>query len=355
MFGDYYAYDKWHQNTISATNTNNVQGQQGFWFRRIYFTYDLTFSEKFTTRFRLEANSNGQFTNPGNITPFIKDAYLKWTFWNKQVLTSVSSPASPSTGTRGSRACATSRRRPSDLYRIDSSRDFGVSVGGPILAIKNLTYGVQYGNELGQRLGDDKYKIWRLEARYDKNPGIAVEGYYSHHERPGGQDRDDGTGVVGLPQRKSPCSPVSYHYQKRKRASRAGLDQDDRHLVRPGATGSSRPRRADVFFRYDDVKGKLGPVDTGLPGADGIDYWIMSTQAALQELHLRRRVVDPPVGPLQPEHRDGEVRQRSPIRRTSPAATRTRSTASRSSGPGERGFNAGLTRAKRPVHRGRGY
>ena len=87
MFGDYYAYDKWHQDTISATNTNNVQGQQGFWFRRIYFTYDLTFSEKFTTRFRLEANSNGQFTNPGNINPYIKDAYLKWTFWNKQVLT----------------------------------------------------------------------------------------------------------------------------------------------------------------------------------------------------------------------------------------------------------------------------
>ena len=65
MFGDFYAYDKWHQNTISATNTNNVQGQQGFWMRRIYFTYDLTFSDKLTTRFRLEANSNGQFAEPG--------------------------------------------------------------------------------------------------------------------------------------------------------------------------------------------------------------------------------------------------------------------------------------------------
>ena len=34
MFGDYYIYDKWHQDTISATNTNNVQNQQGFWLRR---------------------------------------------------------------------------------------------------------------------------------------------------------------------------------------------------------------------------------------------------------------------------------------------------------------------------------
>ena len=41
MFGDYYWYDKWHQDTISASNTNSVQGQQGFWLRRAYFTYDL--------------------------------------------------------------------------------------------------------------------------------------------------------------------------------------------------------------------------------------------------------------------------------------------------------------------------
>src|SRR5262245_33116490 len=80
VFGDYYAYERWHRDQISATNTISVQGQQGFWLRRLYFAYDLTFSEKFTTRVRLEANSNGQFTNPGNINTYIKDAYLKWTF-----------------------------------------------------------------------------------------------------------------------------------------------------------------------------------------------------------------------------------------------------------------------------------
>src|SRR4030095_4659109 len=87
MFGDYYVYDKWHQDQISATNTNNVEGQQGLWFRRLYFAYDLSFSERFTTRFRVEANSNGQFQNPGNLNPYIKDAYLKWTFSHKQVAT----------------------------------------------------------------------------------------------------------------------------------------------------------------------------------------------------------------------------------------------------------------------------
>jgi hypothetical protein len=38
------------------------------------------------------------------------------------------------------------------------------------------------------------------------------------------------------------------------------------------------PKKADVFFRHDAVKGELGGKDTGLPGADGIDYWVMSTK-----------------------------------------------------------------------------
>ena len=41
------------------------RGQQGFWLRRIYFADDLAFSEKLATRFRVEANSNGQFQFPG--------------------------------------------------------------------------------------------------------------------------------------------------------------------------------------------------------------------------------------------------------------------------------------------------
>jgi hypothetical protein len=36
-------------------------------------------------RLRLEANSNGQFQNPGNLNPYVKDAYLKWTFLIRDV------------------------------------------------------------------------------------------------------------------------------------------------------------------------------------------------------------------------------------------------------------------------------
>ena len=276
MFGDYYAYDAWHQNTISATNTSTVQGQQGFWFRRIYFTYDLTFSEKFTTRFRLEANSNGQFQSPGNITPYVKDAYLKWTFWNKQVLTLGIQPSLTFDWYESFYGLRHIEKTPADLYRIDSSRDFGVSVGGPISAVKNLAYAVQYGNESGTGSETDKYKIWRVEARYDKNPGIAAEAFYSFGKRPGGADRTTAQGIVGY-RGKAFRLAGQYLYQKREKANAAGAEQKI-DIWSAFAYWEFSPKRADVFFRFDDVKGELAGVTTGLPGGDGIDYWILSVR-----------------------------------------------------------------------------
>jgi phosphate-selective porin O/P len=276
MFGDYYAYDKWHQNSISATNTNNVQGQQGFWFRRIYFTYDLTLSEKFTTRFRLEANSNGQFTNPGNINPYVKDAYLKWTFWNKQVLTLGIQPSLTFDWFENWYGLRHIEKTPADLYRIDSSRDLGVSVGGPINAVKNLAYGVQYGNESGTGSETDKYKIWRLEGRYVADIGIAAEAFYSFGKRPNGQDRTTAQGIVGWRGKQFRLA-AQYLYQKRERANAAGVDQTI-DIWSGFGYWEFKPKKGDLFFRYDDVKGELGSVTTGLPGGDGIDYVILSTR-----------------------------------------------------------------------------
>jgi len=276
MFGDYYFYDKWHQDQISATNTNNVQGQQGFWFRRLYLTYDLQLNEKFTTRFRLEANSNGQFTNPGNINPYIKDAYLKWTFTGKQVLTLGIQPSLTFDWYENWYGLRHIEKTPADLYRIDSSRDFGVTVGGPITAVKNLFYAAQYGNDAGTGSETDKYKIVRLEARYDANPGIALEGFYSHGRRPNGQDRTTAQGIVGY-RNKVVRVAGQYLYQERK-SGKDGVPNQKIDIWSAFGYWEFAPKKADIFGRFDDVKGKLGGVDTGLPGADGIDYWIMSTK-----------------------------------------------------------------------------
>jgi hypothetical protein len=280
MFGDYYSYDKWHRDQISATNTNNVEGQQGFWLRRIYFTYDLTFSEKLTTRFRLEANSNGQFQSPGNLNPFVKDAYLKWTFAAKQALTFGLQHSLLFDWYETWYGLRHIEKTPVDLYRIDSARDLGVSLGGPIAAVKNLAYAVEYGNESGTGSETDKYKVWRFEARYDQNPGIGLEAFYSYAQRPGDQDRTTAQGIAGY-RAKTFRAAAQYVHQNRRRANAAG---DDQTIDVFSAFGYWEfvPKKLDAFFRFDDVKGELGGMDTGLPGADGIDYWILSPAQPFQ-------------------------------------------------------------------------
>jgi hypothetical protein len=273
MFGDYYYYDKWHQDTISTANPNSVQNQQGFWMRRMYFTYDLAFSEKFTTRFRLEANSNGQFTSPGNITPFVKDAYLKWTFTGKQQITLGIQPTLTFDWIEGWWGLRHVEKTPADLYRIDSSRDFGLTVSGP-LSVKGLSYAGQVADDSGNGSEADKYKTVRFEGRFDRNPGIGVDAVYTYGKRPSGQDRQTFSGFAGYRNKAFRASAL-YLWQERK----SGTAVPDQKIDIWSAFGiwEFGPKKGNLYFRWDKVKGERGGVDTGLPGADGIDYWLLST------------------------------------------------------------------------------
>jgi hypothetical protein len=86
VFGDYYY--------VAQSHRDDLVGQNGFWIRRLYFTYDHTLSKAFSVRVRLEANSKGDFKSTGVNTP-------------------ASRPRRASTSWTRSRATATSRRVPS--------------------------------------------------------------------------------------------------------------------------------------------------------------------------------------------------------------------------------------------------
>jgi hypothetical protein len=68
-----------------------------------------------------------------------------------------------------------------------------------------------------------------------------------------------------------------YLYQERK-SGKDGVPNQKIDIWSAFGYWEFAPKKADIFGRFDDVKGQLGGVDTGLPGADGIDYWIMSTK-----------------------------------------------------------------------------
>ena len=273
MFGDYYWYDKWHQDEISDANPNSVEGQQGFQFRRIYVTYDLSFSEKLSTRFRLEMNSNGQFIN-NNLEPFVKDAHLRWTYTGKQQATLGIAPSLTFDWLESFWGMRHIEKTPADLYRLDASRDFGLTASGPV-GVDGLRYAAQIGNESGNGSEIDQYKIVRLEGRYERDPGIALEAFFSYADRANGQERTTAQGFAGY-RFKTARAGAQYLWQER-RSGVGGVPDQTIQVWSGFAIWDFMPKKADVFFRVDAVDGKQGATETGLPGAEGIDYLILSS------------------------------------------------------------------------------
>lgn len=273
MFGDYYWYDKWHQDEISGANPNSVEGEQGFQFRRIYFTYDLSFSERLTTRFRLEMNSNGQFIN-NNLEPYVKDAYLRWTYTGKQQLTLGLEPSLTFDWLESFWGMRHIEKTPVDLYRLDASRDFGLTASGPV-GDDGLRYAAQIGNDSGNGSEIDQNKIVRVEGRYERDPGIALEAFFSYADRANDQERTTAQGFAGY-RFKTARAGAQYVWQERQ----SGVDgvPDQSIQVWSGfVIWDFMPKKADVFFRVDAVDGKRGATETGLPGAEDIDYLILSS------------------------------------------------------------------------------
>ena len=228
MFGDYYWYYERHQDQISSTDPTVIEGQHGLWFRRIYFSYDFWYSESLTTRFRLEVNSNGDFAG-GDLVPYLKDAYLRWTYKGDQRLTLGIHPTLTFDWLDGFWGLRHIEKTPADLYRLDSSRDFGFTFDGPT-AIDGLDYAVQFGNESGNGSETQEGKILRFEARYDRNPRVALEGFYSFGRRPESGNRHTAQGIGGF---RTDVARVGaqYLWQERQSGQDDLPESDNRHLV----------------------------------------------------------------------------------------------------------------------------
>lgn len=275
MFGDYYYYYDRHQDGISSDDPTQVEGAQGLWFRRIYFTYDYKYSEKLAMRFRLEMNSNGQFAG-GDITPYVKDAYLRWAFAGTQELTLGIQPSLTFDWLDAFWGLRHIEKTPADLYRLDSSRDFGVTVDGPML-VDGLSYAVQFGNESGSGSESQEGKILRVEGRYEKAPGLAAEGFYSFATRPDDQHHHTAQGIAGV--RSDTFRVAGQYLWQRRKSGEPGVPDQDITVWSGFGVWEFRPKKSNIFLRADDVRGQLGGRDTGLPGAEGIDYLLLSSRS----------------------------------------------------------------------------
>lgn len=238
MFGDYYYFNQDH--------AANFDEQHGFWFRRIYLTYDHNLSPRFATRLRFEVNSPGNMTSSA-LTPFVKDAYLRWTYSGNQQFWFGIFPTPTFEFIEGFWGLRHIEKTPADLYRTDSSRDFGVGLLGSFDQGQTIRYSYQFGNESSTNGEVDKNKANRVSVRYEKPTGFVAEGFFGHFARDGDTDRTIAQIFAGYRQPKFRAA-FQYYRNKRNVANGNDLDLD---LYSGFGVFDIVPRKWTVFARVD--------------------------------------------------------------------------------------------------------
>lgn len=181
MFGDYYF--------VAANHNSTIKNQNGFWFRRIYVTYDKGLSSEFVTRFRIEMSSPGDFGATSiKLTPIVKDAYVKWSRSRQNILFGVSASPTWEVVERiwGYRSV---EKTPLDLQRMGGSRDFGIAFQGAVDPNKKLSYHLMFGNGSDTGSEVDKEKKVYLSLTAVPVKGLTIEGYTDYEGRPAGKGR----------------------------------------------------------------------------------------------------------------------------------------------------------------------
>lgn len=182
VYSDYY----W----VAQNHDSNLEGENGFWFRRIYFTYNKKINSQFSTRLRLEMDSDGSFGNQGvKMAPVVKDAYLKWKKGDHELLGGIS--GAPTFGVVedvwGYRSV---EKSPLDLYGMASSRDFGLAAKGSLMDEGKLKYHFMFGNGNSNRANEiNQGKKWMLSLGYNLTESVLVEVYGDYDDRGGSNDR----------------------------------------------------------------------------------------------------------------------------------------------------------------------
>lgn len=145
MYSDFYS--------VLKHNVGEIDGKSGFWFRRLYLTYDHKVDERLSAQFRLEAKDPGDFETSSNLEPFVKDAWLRWSengykFTFGLIPTPTTGPAEEKLGYRPI------EKTPLDLYKFGSTRDKGISVQGPLGAGGRADFVVMLGDASGTKSSD---------------------------------------------------------------------------------------------------------------------------------------------------------------------------------------------------------
>jgi hypothetical protein len=262
VFGDYFYFGEHHD--------PDWQGEHGLWLRRIYLTADYAFTPAISTRVRLEMNSNGQLGDE-RLTPYVKDAYVRWTFWRRQAVTVGIQPTLSFNYVESAWGLRHIEKTPLDLYQWDSSRDTGITVGGRLGDAVPLTWALQYGNDQGSDADPDTYQAVRASARVGPSEGLTVEGVFARLGRSPEARRTTGQVFAGYAASRGRAG-FQYAFQTRRPGAGSGLPDRDLSIYSGFGVVHVMPQRLSLFARVDRHDGPC-------PDGADIDYLPISPDA----------------------------------------------------------------------------
>ena len=259
VFGDFY----W----IPLNHNADLEGNNGFWFRRVRFTYDRELSDSFSSRLRLDMSSEGDFITSSKIIPTLKDAYLKWANEGHAIYAGIASV--PTWGVVedvwGYRSV---EKTPLDLQGFGSSRDFGIKVQGSLGKGDRVGYNFMFGNGSGDRNELNRGKKFMLAVNYQLSERWIVEAYGDFNGQPNSRNIYTAQGFLGYQSERLNFGAL-YAYQFRNDTPAAG----DLNLNLASAFANYKiSDRVKSFLRVDHM------FDPN-PSGEGIDYIPFSDQA----------------------------------------------------------------------------
>lgn len=139
---------------VISSGDEGIDGQHGFWLRRIYFGYDTDLGDGWSARIRLEMN--GKAFSSDKIIPFVKNAHIKKKLSaNLSLIGGIIEPPSFSS-VEGFWGLRQVEKTVADFFKFASSRDFGLGLEGK--SKSGLSWTVMYGNYSGEADESNKGK-----------------------------------------------------------------------------------------------------------------------------------------------------------------------------------------------------
>ncbi len=173
MIPEYYMVGSHH------TGEEGIEGQHGFWLRRIYLGYNTSLGNGWSARVRFEMNSSA--FGEDKITPYIKNAHLKKKLGGgAAVIVGIMEPPSFNKIEKFWGYRYIEKTAP-DFFKLASSRDFGIALDGKTKS--GLVYTLMYGNYSSNKGEDNKGKAvygrlgWEAKSAYvEANGHFANDG-----------------------------------------------------------------------------------------------------------------------------------------------------------------------------------